>query len=130
MPLVLIGVVPGSGLVGTYKNSSSWSWVNLLTVVCIKVHKIASIWCKTALGEVGMSLPWWCAAFVLLSPGYWSLFLNLKKMFIMEKWRGHFSHRSKLKLWNFSSFTLWNLKFQLWPMEKWPEVIINKFFKF
>ena len=28
-----------------------------LTVVCIKVHKIASVWCKTALGEVGVSLP-------------------------------------------------------------------------
>ena len=28
------------------------------TVVCIKVHKIASVWCKTALGEVGVSLPW------------------------------------------------------------------------
>ena len=27
------------------------------TVVCIKVHKIASVWCKTALGEVGVSLP-------------------------------------------------------------------------
>ena len=27
------------------------------TVVCIKVHKIVSLWCKTALGEVGLSLP-------------------------------------------------------------------------
>ena len=27
------------------------------TVVCIKVHKIVSLWCKTALGEVGVSLP-------------------------------------------------------------------------
>jgi hypothetical protein len=27
------------------------------TVVCIKVHKIASVWCKTALGKVGVSLP-------------------------------------------------------------------------
>ena len=27
------------------------------TVVCIKVHKIVSLWCKTALEEVGVSLP-------------------------------------------------------------------------
>ena len=25
--------------------------------VCKKLHKIASVWCKIALGEVGMSLP-------------------------------------------------------------------------
>ena len=48
------------------------------TVVCKIVHKFASVWCKTALGEVGVSLPWWCAALVLLAPGYWSLFLDLK----------------------------------------------------
>ena len=30
---------------------------HLCTVVCIKVHKIAFVWCKTALGEVGVSLP-------------------------------------------------------------------------
>ena len=54
------------------------------TVVCKIVHKFASVWCKTALGEVGVSLPWWCAALVLLPPGYWSLFLNLKNLFIME----------------------------------------------
>ena len=29
----------------------------VITVVCIKVHKIAYVWCKTALGEVGVSLP-------------------------------------------------------------------------
>ena len=57
-----------------------------VTVVCKIVHKFASVWCKTALGEVGVSLPWWCAALVLLAPGYWSLFLNLKNLFIMEKW--------------------------------------------
>ena len=28
-----------------------------VTVVCIKVHKIVSVWCKIALGEVGVSLP-------------------------------------------------------------------------
>ena len=27
------------------------------TVVCKIVHKIASVWCKSALGEVGVSLP-------------------------------------------------------------------------
>ena len=29
----------------------------LVTVVCKRVHKIASLWCKTASGEVGVSLP-------------------------------------------------------------------------
>ena len=28
-----------------------------LTVVCEIVHKFASVWCKTALGEVGVSVP-------------------------------------------------------------------------
>ena len=28
-----------------------------ITVVCKIVHKFASVWCKTALGEVGGSLP-------------------------------------------------------------------------
>ena len=45
-----------------------------------------SVSSKVALGEVGMPLPWWCAALVLLAPDYWSLFLNFKKLFIMEKW--------------------------------------------
>ena len=27
------------------------------TVVCKKVHPIGSVWCKMALGEVGVSLP-------------------------------------------------------------------------
>ena len=29
----------------------------LITIVCKIVHKIASVWCKIALGEVGVSLP-------------------------------------------------------------------------
>ena len=32
-----------------------------------------------ALGEIGVSLPWWCPALVLWAPGSWGLFLNLKK---------------------------------------------------
>ena len=36
-----------------------------------------SVWCKTALAEVGVSLPLWCLAPVLLAPGYWRVFLNL-----------------------------------------------------
>ena len=36
-----------------------------------------SVWYKTALAEVGVSLPWWCPTLILLAPGYWSLFLNL-----------------------------------------------------
>ena len=31
--------------------------LSIVTVVCIKVHKIVSLWCKIALGEVGVSLP-------------------------------------------------------------------------
>ena len=67
----------------TFFHHAQKEWV---TVVCKIVHKFASVWCKTALGEVGVSLPRWCAALVLLAPGYWSLFLNLKNLFIMEKW--------------------------------------------
>ena len=32
---------------------------------------------KTASGEVGVWLPWWCPALVLPAPGYWGHFLNL-----------------------------------------------------
>ena len=32
---------------------------------------------KKALGEVAVSLPWWCQALVLSPPGYSGLFLNL-----------------------------------------------------
>ena len=32
---------------------------------------------KMALGEVGVSFPWWCHTLVLQPPGYWGLFLNL-----------------------------------------------------
>ena len=35
------------------------------------------VWCKMALADVGVSLPWWCHALVFLAPGYWRLFLNL-----------------------------------------------------
>ena len=31
--------------------------IQVPTVVCKIVHKFASVWCKTALGEVGVSLP-------------------------------------------------------------------------
>ena len=54
------------------------------TVVCKKVHPIGPVWCKMALGEVGVSLPWWCHALVLLAPGYWRHFLNLKNLFIVK----------------------------------------------
>ena len=40
---------------------------------------------KVALGEVGMSLPWWCHTFVLLAPGYWEYFINLIILFKIEK---------------------------------------------
>ena len=111
---------------------SCWSFVQLskITVVCKIVHKFASLWCKTALGEVGVSLPWWCTALVLLAPGYWSLFLNLTKLFIMEKWRGHFSIGQS---WNFEFHKAKLLKFQSFNFDLWTRghfSIINKFFKF
>ena len=36
-----------------------------------------SVCSKMALGEVGVSVPWWCYALVFLAPGYRWLFLNL-----------------------------------------------------
>ena len=71
---------------GGEKDSTSYR----LSAGCVKASKTAmvtlpfkmfcpfwSVWCKMALAEVGMSLPWWCHAVVLLAPGYWSLSLNL-----------------------------------------------------
>ena len=72
-----------------------------LAVVCKKVHKIRSVWCKIALGEVGVSLPWWCHALVLLAPSYWRLFLNSKNVFIMEKWPDLVTFKSSMSFfWN------------------------------
>ena len=38
-----------------YSNKKQEKYIH--TVVCKIVHKFASVWCKTALGEVGVSLP-------------------------------------------------------------------------
>ena len=38
-----------------------------------------------ALGEVGVSLPWWCHPLVLLAPCYWRLFLNL--VLLLQNWK-------------------------------------------
>ena len=71
-----------------------WSWIYILiikNVQCVMsmtswlIHTLPfkmfgpfwSVWCKMALAEVGVSLPWWCHTLVLLAPGYWRLFLNL-----------------------------------------------------
>ena len=62
------------------------------TVICKKVHKIWSVWCRMALVEVGVSLPWWCYAFVLLAPDYWRLFSKFNIIV------------SKLKIQNSGSF--------------------------
>ena len=64
-----------------------------------------------ALGEVDMPLPRLCYTLVLPPPGYWGLYLNL---IIFSQWKnGQFqrSFRSKLKVVNFSNFTLWNRTF-------------------
>ena len=86
---LLLLLCPHSALYSTALQQLNWTKTHTIsptTVLCKIVHKFASVWCKTALGEVGVSFPWWCTALVLLAPGYWSLFLNLKNLFIMEKW--------------------------------------------
>jgi hypothetical protein len=40
---------------------------------------------KMALGEVGVSLPWWCHPLVLLAPGYWRRFLN--SVLLFQNWK-------------------------------------------
>ena len=64
------------------------------------------------LGEVGVSLPWWCYALVLLDPSYWRFFKSynfsiMEKLPVLEEFY--------VETWNFSNFTLWNFKFLLWP---------------
>jgi hypothetical protein len=87
-----------------------------------------SVWCKMALAEVGVSLPWWCHALVLLVPGYWSLFLNLspksatlpsERAIFQTFWRLHCCTDSlffEIETSNFgSSYVFWNpLKWQGW----------------
>ena len=75
-----------------------WHKIASSRVMCEKVHKSASVWCKIALEEVSVSLPWWCHALVLLAPGYWSLFFKFKKF----GYNGKIIH--KVKLLKFQSF--------------------------
>ena len=44
-----------------------------------------SVLCKIVPAEVGLSIPWWCNAVVLLASGYWGLFFKSHNFFIMEK---------------------------------------------
>ena len=44
-----------------------------------------SVCSKMTLGEVGVSLPWWCHPLVLLAPGYWRLFLN--SVLLFQNWK-------------------------------------------
>ena len=107
--------------------------VRLNTVVCKIVHKFASVWCKTALGEVGVSLSWWCAALVLLAPGYWSLLLNSKKLFVMEKWPEVIFPLVKVETLKFQQFYLVKFKVSTLTYGKMTRghfSIINNFFKF
>ena len=94
------------------------------TVVCKKVHKIWPVWCKMALGEVGVSLSWWCHILALLAPCYWRLFLNLKSLvhngkltnfrgILSQSWN---SEVSAILPYEFQSFNfdlkfLWNWSF-------------------
>ena len=81
-----------------------------------------------ALGEVGVSLPWWCHPLVLLAPGYWRLFLNLVLLF--QNWKSKIrevsihllkvststEHKKQKKGHRFDKRleTLWILDFQFW----------------
>ena len=47
------------------------------SVIHISIAPRKELCSKMALGEVGVSLPWWCHALVLPPPGYWGLFSNL-----------------------------------------------------
>ena len=61
-----------------FVNIRMWSVCVLLhfgsTLGCKMFGSFWSVWSKMALAEVGVSLPWWCHALVLLAPSYWSLF--------------------------------------------------------
>ena len=57
-----------------------------------------------ALGEVGLSLPWWWHPLFLLAPGYWRLLLNLVLLF--QNWKSKIHKVSSLlsKRWPFFCF--------------------------
>ena len=82
--LVFLGLKPVVGQTGhnqrfvsnTYTRGQN-VWHGLFTLGFIMFGTFGSVWCKTALAEVVVSLPWWCLAHVFLSPGYWRVFLNL-----------------------------------------------------
>ena len=85
---------------------------------------------KIALGEAGVSLPWWCHAPVLSPPGYWGLFLNLIIFHNgrMTRFRGILGksltlkfHKVKLlkfKTFNFDLKFLWN-----WPFFHYEKIM-------
>ena len=50
-------LVANPKFIGTGKAVSEALILESVTVVCKIVHKLASVWCKTAQGEVGVSLP-------------------------------------------------------------------------
>ena len=83
-------------------------WYSVSHIITYPSKELCS---KIALGEGGVSLPWWCHALVLQAPGYWGLFLN---PIIFSWWKNdqfQRNFRSKLKDLNFYNFTLWNLTF-------------------
>ena len=91
------------------------------------------------LGEVGVSFPWWCHALVLLAPGYWRLFLNLKSLvhngkltnfrgILSQSWN---SEVSAILPYEFQSFNfdlkfLWNWSYfhyeKIMRFKKWPQL--------
>ena len=94
-------------VLGSNPSGCSWILVSKCTLPVKMFGPFWSVWCKIALAEVGVSLPWWWLAPVLLAPGYWRAFLNLIFFhWICKNDQFQRNFRSKLKFWNFSNFTL------------------------
>ena len=65
----------GTGWVGS--ENGNFCWRSELHTLPFKMFGPSwSVWCKMALAEVGVSLPWWCHTLVLLAPGYWRIFFK------------------------------------------------------
>ena len=54
--------------------------IKLYSVIHNSIAPSKELWGKMTLGEVGMSLPWWCHALVFPP------FLKFHNFFVMEKW--------------------------------------------
>ena len=99
---IQIRVIANLGFLGC-KNYFS-EIANCYSVSHIITYPSKELCSKMALGEVGVSIPWWCHPLVLLAPGYWRLFLNLVLLF--QNWKSKIHKVSSLlsKRWPFFCF--------------------------